>query len=68
MIYLNLNSSKLKGLYRNDYLKHIEFGGDEETEFDAVLLSHSHIDQCAYIHCLRPDIQIYCSEASKLIM
>lgn len=59
---------KLKGLYRKDYSKHIEYGGDEETEFDAVLLSHSHIDHCAYIHYLRHEIPIYCSEASKLIM
>lgn len=61
---------KLKGLYRKDYSKHMNFDNDhkEETKFDAVLLTHAHIDHCAYIHYLRPDIPIYCTEATKLIM
>lgn len=61
---------KLKGLYRKDYSKHINFDNDhkEETKFDAVLLTHAHIDHCAYIHYLRPEIPIYCTEATKLIM
>ena len=44
------------------------FDGREETEIDAVLLTHAHVDHCAYIPYLRADIPIYCSEASKLIM
>lgn len=59
---------KLDGLYRQDYAKHMGFGGKEDTAFDAVLLTHGHIDHCAYIHYLRPEIPIYCSEATKLIM
>ena len=59
---------KLKGLYRRDYAKHMDFDGDEDTEFHAVLLSHAHVDHSAYIHYLRPDIPIYCSEATKFIM
>lgn len=61
---------KLRGLYRKDYSKHMNFDDDhkEETKFDAVLLTHAHIDHCAYIHYLRPDIPIYCTEATKLIM
>jgi len=59
---------KLKGLYRRDYAKHMGFGGDEDTSFDAVLLTHGHIDHCSYIHYLRPEIPIYCTEATKLIM
>ena len=59
---------KIKGMYRRDYAKHVGFGGDEETEIDAVLLTHAHVDHCAYIPYLRPDIPIYCSEESKLIM
>jgi ribonuclease J len=59
---------KIKGLYRRDYAKHMGFGGDEETEIDAVLLTHAHVDHCAYIPYLREDIPIYCSEESKLIM
>jgi ribonuclease J len=59
---------KIKGLYRKDYAKHMGFGGDEETEFSGILLTHAHMDHCAYIKYLRPDIPIYCSEESKLIM
>lgn len=65
---------KLNGLYRKDYSKHMEFSGwaaddhRQETAFDAVLLTHAHVDHAAYIHYLRPDIPIYCSEATKLIM
>ena len=59
---------KIKGLYRRDYAKHMDFGGDEDTEIDAVLLTHAHVDHCAYIPYLREDIPIYCSEESKLIM
>ena len=59
---------KIDGLYRQDYAKHEGIGGDEETEISAVLLTHAHVDHCGYIKYLRPDIPIYCSEESKLIM
>jgi ribonuclease J len=59
---------RLKGVYRKDYAKHIGFDGNEDTEIDAVLLSHAHVDHAAYIHYLRPDIPIYCSEGTMLIM
>ena len=59
---------KIKGLYRQDYAKHVGFDGREDTEIDAVLLTHAHVDHCAYIKYLRADIPIYCSEESKLIM
>ena len=59
---------KIKGLYRRDHARHVGFGGDEETQIDGVLLTHAHVDHCAYIQYLREDIPIYCSEESKLIM
>ncbi len=59
---------KVKGLYRTDYAKHMGFRGDEETEIDGLLLTHAHVDHCAYIKYIRPDIPIYCSEESYLIM
>lgn len=59
---------RVKGLYRTDYAKHMDFGGDEETEINGLLLTHAHVDHCAYIKYLRPDIPIYCSEESYLIM
>ncbi|HXG73658.1 MAG TPA: MBL fold metallo-hydrolase [Candidatus Nitrosotenuis sp.] len=60
---------KLDGIYRTDYSKHA--GSDDykkETAVDAVLLTHAHVDHAAYIHYLRPEIPIYCTEATKLIM
>lgn len=59
---------KIKGLYRRDYARHMDFGGNEDTEIDAILLTHAHLDHCAYIPYLREDIPIYCSEESKLVM
>lgn len=59
---------KLQGLYRRDYASHMGFDGKEETAFDAVVLTHAHVDHAAYIHYLRPDIPVYCSEATKLIL
>ena len=58
----------IPGMYRRDYARHMELGGDEQTSIDAVLLTHAHVDHCKYISLLRPEIPIYCSEASKLIM
>ena len=59
----------IKGIYRRDYSRHTSYGDhSDDTSIDGVLLSHAHVDHCAYIHYLRPEIPIYCSEASKLIM
>ncbi|MGP8057906.1 MAG: MBL fold metallo-hydrolase [Nitrososphaerales archaeon] len=59
----------LRGLYRQDFSRHSNYGDhEEETAFDAVLLTHAHLDHAAYIHYLRPDIPIYCTEATKLVM
>jgi ribonuclease J len=59
---------KLKGLYRKDYAKHMGFDGSEDNDVNAVILTHAHVDHAAYIHYLRPNIPIYCSEATMLIM
>ena len=59
----------LRGLYRQDYARHSGYGDErEKTVFDGVLLTHAHLDHAAYIHYLRPDIPIYCTEATKLIL
>ena len=67
MIELGLMPN-IKGLYRRDYAKHMNFGGDEDTQISAVLLTHAHLDHCAYLKYIREDITVYCSEESKLIM
>ena len=59
---------KLKGLYRKDYAKHMGFGGSEDNDIDAIILTHAHVDHAAYVHYIRPDIPIYCSEGTRLIM
>lgn len=59
---------RLKGLYRQDYARHIGFNDLKEPDFDAVILSHAHLDHAAYLHYIRPDIPVYCSEASKIIL
>ena len=47
------------GLYKFD---------DSEPEIDAVLLSHSHTDHCAYTSFLNRKIPVYCGETTALIM
>jgi ribonuclease J len=61
---------RLHGLYRKDYAKHMNFDDDhrKETAYDGILLTHAHIDHCAYLHYIRPEIPVYCTEATRLIM
>jgi ribonuclease J len=60
---------RIEGIYRRDYSRHMNFGDhNKETRCDAILLTHAHVDHAAYIHYLRPEIPIYCTEATKLIM
>ena len=57
----------VKGLYRNDFLKHM--GREpEERGFDAVFISHAHADHAAYLHFLKPDIPVICTKATKVIL
>jgi len=57
----------VKGLYREDYLKHM--GKEhEDTDFQGVLITHAHADHAAYIHHLREDIPIHCSEETHAIL
>lgn len=57
----------IKGIYRQDYLKHME-RPQENRSIDAVLLSHAHADHAQYVHFLRHDIPIYCTQATKIIL
>lgn len=59
---------KIKGIYREDYLKHCGLKTYEEPSVDGVLLSHAHMDHCAYIHHLREDIPIFMRKESEIIL
>lgn len=59
---------KIKGIYREDYLKHCGLKSDQEPSVDGVLLSHAHMDHCAYIHHLREDIPIFMRKESEIIL
>ena len=58
----------IKGIYRKDYTKHAGIKDEDTPAVDGVLLSHGHMDHVAYIHFLREDIPIFCSEGTKMIM
>ena len=58
---------RLRGAYRLDYLKHME-RRNETKGIDALFLSHAHADHSQYIHFLRNDIPIYCTEATKILL
>jgi ribonuclease J len=57
----------LKGVYRRDYLKHMG-RKIEDTDFQGILLSHAHADHAAFIHHVRCDVPIYCSEPTHAIL
>ena len=58
----------IKGIYREDYLRHVGLSHPEKPSIDGVLISHSHVDHVAYVHHLREDIPIYLSNESYLIL
>ncbi len=43
----------IKGIYREDYLRHSGLSYDKEPAVDGVFISHAHVDHAAYIHHLR---------------
>jgi ribonuclease J len=58
----------IKGIYREDYLRHVGLSYPEEPSVNGVLISHAHVDHVAYVHHLREDIPIYLSNESHLIL
>jgi len=57
----------LEGVYREDYLAHMG-RPREERAVDGVLVSHAHMDHCAYLHHLRGDIPVYMSPETLAIV
>ena len=59
----------LNGLYRCDYLRPLQtYHLIWNANFNGVLLSHAHMDHNSYIHYLRDDIPLYCTQGAKDIM
>ncbi len=58
----------LKGLYRDDFLKKMRRKPVKKLNYDAVFLSHAHLDHSAYITHLHKDMPIYCGKTTKLIL
>ena len=59
---------RIKGIYREDYLRHKGLSYDEKPAVDGLLLSHAHADHADYIGFLRHDIPLYMSEMSEIIL
>jgi len=57
----------LKGLYSREAIENTDLRYFR-PRFDAVILSHAHIDHIGHLHFLHPDIPVYCGEATKTIM
>jgi ribonuclease J len=58
----------LEGIYRCDYLDHCRLPPEETRSVQGLLLSHAHMDHNAYVHYLRDDIPLYCTQGAKDIM
>jgi len=68
-IFLDFGMSfSLPNTYFDEFMEHCGYKPEEKPDFNAVLLSHAHMDHSAYIHYLRDDIPIYCTQGSKDIM
>ncbi len=59
---------QIKGIYREDYLRHCGLSSQEDPAVEGLLLSHAHMDHSAYIHHLREDIPLYMTEESYFIL
>jgi len=58
----------LKGIYREDYLRHVGLSHTREPAVDGVLISHSHVDHVSLVHHLREDLPLHLSQGSYLIL
>ena len=58
----------IKGIYREDYLRHKGLPFEDKPAVDGLLLSHAHADHADYIGFLRNDIPIYMSLNSRIIL
>jgi len=57
----------LAGLYAKEMIKNTKIKY-EEPLFDALLLSHAHIDHIGYLPFIHEEIPVYCGECTKTII
>lgn len=50
---------KIEGIYRFD---------QKAADFDAVFISHGHMDHSAYLSFIKREIPVYCGETTKIIL
>ena len=66
--YLEFNLlPRLRGLYAEDMIKNTDIKC-EESQFDAVFLSHPHIDHIGHLPFIDENIPVYCGECTKIII
>jgi len=66
--YLEFNLlPRLHGLYAKDMIKNTDIKY-EEPQFDAVFLSHPHIDHIGHLPFIDENIPVYCGECTKIII
>lgn len=58
----------IDGLYRRDYLQHLGREPADEPAFDALFLTHAHMDHVGYVHFLRADIPVYCTPITSVML
>ncbi|MFQ5999115.1 MAG: MBL fold metallo-hydrolase, partial [Candidatus Bathyarchaeia archaeon] len=58
---------KLAGLYAESYAQTANIR-PRQPDFDAVFVSHAHIDHVGYVNFLHPDIPVYMGETCKIIL
>jgi len=58
---------RLSGLYAKDMIKTTDIKY-EKPKFDAVFLSHPHIDHIGHLPFIDENIEVYCGECTKAIM
>jgi len=66
--YLEFNLlPRLRGLYAEDMIKNTDIKY-EEPQFDAVFLSHPHVDHIGHLPFIDENIPVYCGECTKIII
>jgi len=59
---------RIKGLYSREQLKFSDFLKYEEPKFDAIFLSHAHMDHCAHLQYIDEAVNVYLGETTKKII